>query len=363
MHFSENEDPLYDGSFGKKEAESEIREKLSEILKERFPGSKERQRIKSSGGRLNFCAPCCGDSASDERKKRGNITLTGKYANTYKCYNCGTFMPATKFLSMYGNGISIGCMDYLNGITTEIQKNSVASASMSLLYDMESIELLAINREDFKRRLNLVECNRGAAYAYLSGRRQYSLEKFLYNQDKDLLFLLNLTPEGRIFGIQVSNIKRIPGVPKYRTYNIEKLRKDIMGLSVENITDDMNTLSMIFNIFLIDYNKSVTITEGPMDSFLIRNSIALCGAGKNAEFFFRYRYMFDSDATGKEHAIEKLNDGMEVFMWDRFIEDSGLPRRKKWDYNDAVKWAYANGITLPKIDGYFTDNPMDIMYI
>lgn len=363
MHNPDSDDPLYDGSFDRKEAEAEIREKLSVILKDMFPKSRERQRIKSSGGRLNFCAPCCGDSTRDERKKRGNITLTGKYANTYKCYNCGMFMSATKFLSTYGDGLSVGCIDYLNGISVEADRNSVAEASISILYDMDKIERNAIGRDDLKRKLGLEECTSGEACAYLVKRRQFSFDRFLFNRQHGLLFLLNLTPGGRIFGMQVSDLKRVPGKPKYRTYNITRIRRDMMKLDCDEITDDMDTLSMIFNIFLVDYNKVVTIVEGPMDSFLVKNSIALCGAGKNAGFFFRYRYMFDSDKSGKEHTIEKLSEGCEVFMWDKYISDVGLPRKSKWDYNDAVKWAHENSVTLPKIDGYFSNNEMDAIYI
>ena len=59
--------------------------KVQEILNKRFPDNPAKRRIKVYKDRISFAAPCCGDSASLQHRKRGNIILEGKFKNLYKC--------------------------------------------------------------------------------------------------------------------------------------------------------------------------------------------------------------------------------------------------------------------------------------
>ena len=76
----------------KEEFISEITPKIQEILKKVFTGNTSKQKIRVHKDRISFAAPCCGDSAHDNYKKRGNIILEGKFKNLYKCIKCGTRM-------------------------------------------------------------------------------------------------------------------------------------------------------------------------------------------------------------------------------------------------------------------------------
>ena len=120
---------------------------------------------------------------------------------------------------------------------------------------------------------------------------------------------------------------------------------------------------MIFNIFSIDYTKPVTIVEGPMDSFLLKNCIATCGAGKNISLTMETRYLFDDDLTGRKHAIEKLNEGYSVFMWDKLKTELQLPYREKWDINDLVIYCSENNIKIPNLDKYYSSDNLDSLDI
>ena len=75
----------------------ELVEKLNIILKKEFPGNPQKQRIKIHRDRISFAAPCCGDSATNSSKKRGNIILEGTFKNMYKCHNCGACMSRDNF--------------------------------------------------------------------------------------------------------------------------------------------------------------------------------------------------------------------------------------------------------------------------
>jgi hypothetical protein len=207
--------------------------------------------------------------------------------------------------------------------------------------------------------LGLVECTTPCkGKSYLMNRRQYSFDKFMYSFNADKLFVLNLTPSNKIFGMQVKSFSDRNA--KYKTYSIQKIHELILNDDVK-VPDDINELSMLFNVLLVDCESDVTIVEGPMDSFLIRNSIALCGAGKHIDFPFMVRYMFDDDKLGREHAIEKLNEGYKVFMWDTFKKDLGIRSGKKLDMNDVIMWCYDNNVVCPKIDDYFSDDEMDLI--
>ena len=122
-------------------------------------------------------------------------------------------------------------------------------------------------------------------------------------------------------------------------------------------------LSMLFNILAVDITRPVTIVEGPMDSFLIRNCVALCGAGKHIEFPFEVRYMFDDDKAGREHAIEKIREGYDVFLWDNFKKDIGMQSHGKVDFNDVVMWCDKNNVRIPSLDGYYSNDELDLIMI
>ncbi len=344
---------------------NEIVPKIQEILRRIFPGNNAKQTIKIHHDRISFAAPCCGDSAHNNYKKRGNIILEGKFKNLYKCFNCGTCMSVQNFLRQYGQDMSMSMVDYIasNKIDISTFRQNSTNNSISHIYDNELIESLSIDREFFRSTLGLTECTQPCfGRDYLIGRMQYDFNRFMFSQSVNKLFVFNLTPSGKIFGMQVRQFGEKSGSAKYKTYSLQKIHDVIFNDGVQ-VPDEINELSMIFNILLMDYNKYVTVTEGPMDSFLIKNSIALCGAGKHIEFPFMVRYLFDDDKPGREHAIEKLQEGYPVFMWEKYRKDIGMPAKKKIDMNDVVIWCKKNDVIVPSIEDCFSDNEFDLINI
>jgi len=350
-------------NLSKDEFVASIIPKLQAILDRAFPNDPQKRKIRVYKDRINFAAPCCGDSGHDNHKKRGNIVLEGRFKNVYKCFNCGTSMMLPTFFKRYGQNLSLDEIDYITANRPDSSSfgGGYGIDSVSYLYDMDEVNKYAINRETFKARLGLVECDTVSfGHNYLVNRMQYDFKKFLYSVQANKLFILNLTPEGNILGIQVRRFDK--SGPKYKTYGLQKIHEIIFRDGIV-VPDDINTMSMLFNILLVDCTRVVTITEGPMDAFLLKNSIALCGAGKNIVLPFDQRYMFDSDKTGRQHTIEKLKDGYDVFLWDKYIKDASLPNRKKWDFNDVLLYARQFGLNLPSIEGYFSNDELDTIFI
>lgn len=335
--------------------------KVQEILDKRFPNNPAKRRIKVYKDRISFAAPCCGDSASVQHKKRGNIILEGKFKNLYKCFNCGACMSLPNFFKAYGKDLSLAEINYIvsNKANFQAFSGTFDSEVTSLLCDDSEVEKYALKREIFRDMLGLEECERNFGETYLNSRHQYDKKRFLYSTTHNKLFVLNLTSSGYVIGFQVRHFK---GDAKYKTYSLQKIHDCILKDGVM-VPDELNSMSMIFNILNIDCTRMVTVTEGPMDAFLLKNSIALCGASKNIDFPFEHRYLFDSDKTGKEHTIDKLKEGHYVFLWSKYLEDNELPKMKKWDVNDLVNYSINKNVRISSLEGYFTNDELDLIYI
>ena len=365
---------IFDSSFltsekhhdlSKEELIQELVPKIENILKERFPGNPQRQKVKIFKDRLAFAAPCCGDSAYANSKKRGNIILDGQFKNMYKCHNCGCHMSMYNFFKRFKNPLSLQAVDYIiqNKNIRNYNVETSYDSSINLLFDTEIIDEYAIDREYFKEKCHLEECDcQNSANLYLINRAQTNFDKFLYHKKYNLLFILNLTAAGKIIGVQVRNLNKFFKGPKYKTYKLSKIYS-MMLHEERDIPDNIERLSMLYNILLVNYNKPIVIVEGPLDSFLINNCVAVCGAGHNMPFDLKYRYLYDDDPTGRKHSIEKLNQGYDVFMWEKLKHEYNLPKRDKWDINDVILYCKSNNIAYPNLNMYFSNDQFDLLDI
>lgn len=335
---------------------------VENILKKRFPDNIQKQKIKIYKDRLAFAAPCCGDSVKDLSKKRGNIILSGKYKNSYKCHNCGKFMPLNHFFKEYTKDIDLNIVNYIyeNKDTSSFK---TIDTPVNILFNNDEINKYAIDKEVLMKKCNMITPNVGEAFKYLKNRNQYDLNKFLYNEKYKLLFILNLTQDNKIIGLQIRSLDKYYRGPKYKTYTLSKIYEILLKDKETIIPDNINNISAIFNLLIVDINKPILVTEGPLDSFLIKNSIALSGASNHLKIDLDYKFIFDDDITGKKHAIEKLNEGYYVFLWSKIKKDYNLPNRNKWDINDFIDYCKNNKESLPNFNNYFSNDSLDVLDI
>ena len=339
-----------------------LQQLLQSILDKTFPGNKGKQEIRVYNDRISFACPYCMDSMQSNYKKRGNFILNKKYAGFYKCHNCGIFKRIDHFFKDFKIELKLDAINFIAENQGDFNTYRTAKYDMSLLLDMDSIEEYAIDREILKEKLNLTEVKNSSIWNWLANRLQFQENKYLFNSNENNLLILNLTKQGKILGAQRRLFK------KYNNFNTLRLSKlyEVIG-STLNVNEEqmqyLDTLSMIFNICLLDFNKPVTLFEGPMDAFLFKNSIANTGANKELPIELPVRYWYDSDETGKKKALQHLEQKDEVFLWDRFLREIGAPYRAKWDWNDVVIWSKKEGIKLPLIDLFFSGDPLDIIDI
>jgi hypothetical protein len=347
----------------------EIRSKTQAILKRTFPESFQKQQIRTDSNGLVFACPYCHDSATNVSKKRGHLLLNGKWSGYFKCFNCGHFVNIPKFMTDFNEDMTIAGIKYVQDPKQNIETFNAASAEIRAdIFQKSNALKCSLDREQFKTMFNLSEINTEyknvKAYNYLIGRAQYDLRKFLYDPQTSYVLILNLVDD-RIIGLQMRSLaKDCPKDKRFLTFTLEKIYKRFMR-STLTIPPELDTLSTLFGIYAVNVYKPVIVTEGPMDSFLLPNSVATAGANKHLSVELPFWYMYDSDKTGKQHAIEKLQAGQKVFLWGKFKQSIGLPRRDKWDVNDVVLWCRQNKPQDFRINwlDYFSDNKLDMIFL
>ena len=353
------------------EFNSELTEKLSFILKNEFYGNTQKQIIKKVSDGLNFACPFCGDSATDNKKKRAHFILKGKWSGNFKCFNCGKFMRIPNFFKEFDNPISLSALTYITNHTTDISTftNNDNNQLISEILDKNLAIEYSVSKDYLKKLLNLYEIENNSiclpGYQYLINRCQYNFNNFLYDPKGKYILILNLIDNDKIFGIQIRDITN-KRKAKYLTLSLNKIHKNILKDNIE-VPDNLESLSTVFNIFNVNLYKPLLVTEGPFDAFLLPNCIATAGASKSIGIDLPFYYVYDSDKTGNEHALKMLNKGYNVFMWNKFKTDLGLPDKNpysknkyKWDINDAIIWCKQNNYNQHIYwSKYFSNNILD----
>jgi hypothetical protein len=349
-----------DSTLSNEEFKERILSLLQPILNHRFPNEYQKTQIRPHIGRISFACPYCGDSMKVSHAKRGNFILSGKHKGFFKCHNCGKFKQITNFFKDFKVELKLDAINYLTENLGDFHSYDNAKYDMSVFLDMEHIEKYAIDRKEFLQQFGLVEVKDTPVWSWLTNRVQYREEKFLYNTEKNYLLILNLTQSGKILGAQKRLFKGYNRFESYKLSKLYEMMKKPFDVNEEQ-KEFLDTLSMIFNICLLNFNQKVTLFEGPMDAFLFKNSIANTGANKQLPIDIPVRYFFDSDDTGNKQAIKKINKEEEIFLWNKFLRDAKIPYRNKWDFNDILLYAKQNNIKLPNFELYFSNDSLDII--
>lgn len=360
--------------------EEGIYDKVQNILIKEFPETKQKQVIKRETTGIKFACPICHDSAYDPKKKRGHIAFRGKHAGLYTCFNsCGS-MPLKKFFKYFGTDLSLTDINYIsNNFNNENNSPDLSNNITTNIINKDEAYNLAVDRNYIKDILGLQDIGRETtplAWNYLINRCQYSNHnRFLYSDKYNQILILNLVDD-RVLGMQIRNLVPKAGQAKYLTMTLDKMRSAMLRDNTP-IPETIAKLSTVFNIFNVDFSrtsfKPIFVTEGPFDAFLLPNCIALSGANKNFSMQFPFWYVFDRDETGNEHAIEKMKQGYNVFLWSKFMSDFKIPdinpyitsgNKRKWDITDVKKYFRDLKINQKIPWGrYFSNNILDALNI
>jgi len=341
---------------------------IKKILLNEFPSDIGKQVIYPAGNRLNFSCPYCGDS-DNTHKKRGNFYLD---TNAYKCYNggCGIFKDGESFyrdFEVYKELTPKEKADLRNIIreTREKRKSYYGDIDLDLFFDVD-INKLMVEREYFMEKMGLIEVNDSKILSYVRRRNQKPDAKFAWDPKKENLYLFNLTKDNRILGLQIRNMSSKRGSAKYYTYKLSGIWKKLLKSKDEKLIErskKVDPISHVFNIGVLNFGQQITIFEGPMDSWLWNNSVALCSIENKFPFEIEgLRFWDDWDNAGRNKSVERLSKGFSVFNWGKFLDDNKLDKNKKWDLNDLVNNLRRTGKKITRLDNYFTEDKLDLRY-
>jgi hypothetical protein len=267
----------------------------------------------------NFRCPYCGDSQKNKNKARGFVfQLKGDLI--YKCHNCQISVPLPKLIQ-----------DFDVQLYKEYRMEKFQSPKQKV--DMRKVTKVVSSKPVFKKDIlqNLTPLdnlnNSHPAREYILNRKLptsalYYTEKFQewtnsvkpntfedIRKDEPRIIIPFKDKEGAVFGFQGRSLCS-DGL-RYITILLEENQPKIFGLDT------------------LDYEKTIYITEGPLDSLLVSNAIAMAGADASIRDIGGSDYVFVYDNEPRNLQItsrirEHIANGERVVIWPSTIKEKDI---------------------------------------
>ena len=294
-----------------------------DIIDSKFIGlvSSRLQKFKRVKADLyNFRCPICGDSQKHKNKARGYFYQVKTNTN-FKCHNCGASSSLNNFLKQIDPTL------HKQYVMEKFKEGH--AGGRNFVVEEPTFEF---SKPVFKKKLDLPKASEvPIAEKYLT-KRGLDPTKF-YFADK---FKQWVNTQKKTFDYIKQDESRII-IPMYDE------SKTLIGFqgrslgpnSVKYITVMLNEEALkIYGLDTIKTEKPIYIVEGPFDSSLIENSVAMCGSDIDIRTFgwSDYIWVFDNEPRNREivNRISKTIDrGDKVVIWPAFVEEK--------DINDMVQ--------------------------
>ena len=286
-------------------------------------------KFKKKGDYLwNLRCPICGDSQRNKNKARGFIFKI-KGDLVYKCHNCGIALPFPKLLETLDPQLH---KEYRLEKFKDNNKTPVLHRKVKSV-----VSKTPVFKTDILSKLNLVSelNNSHPAREYLLNRR-LPLED-LYYTDTFMEFTNSVKPgtfddttkdEGRII-IPFRDKEGVTFGYQGRSLNSTSIRYITILLQEES--------SKIFGLNRLNYDQPIYITEGPFDSLLLENAVAMAGSDVDSRSLdgCDYIWVFDNEPRNKQitdRISQAIARGDKVVIWPSDIKEK--------DINDMVLSGY-----------------------
>ena len=266
----------------------------------------------------NFRCPICGDSQKHKNKARGYLYPLKADMN-FKCHNCGASSTFNNFLK------TIDMTLHKQYVLEKFKERNVGKGSIipEPKFDFK--------KPVFKKKLDLPKAvDVKIAKEYLE-KRKLDPSKFYFaskfkewtNKQKQTFDTIGREECRIVIPIYDTNHELVgfqgrslgPNSVKYITVMIKEDVPKLYGLEK------------------VDKSKPVFVVEGPFDSTLINNSIAMCGADIGSSYLDEYDliYVYDNEPRNREicDRISKcIEGGNQIVIWPSTINEK--------DINDMV---------------------------
>ena len=276
------------------------------------------KRVKA--GLYNFRCPICGDSKKNKNKTRGYIYQVKTNTN-FKCHNCGASLSFNNFLKQLDPALH-------KQYTLEKFKDGHTGKNFSV-----EEPKFVFKAPKFKERVKLPKCSEDPRPEGYLAARKLNPDKFYFAEE----FKKYVNSKKKVFESTKHDEPRII-IPLYYKESLIGIQGRSMDFgnpnSVKYITVMFNDdAPKIYGLDNIRTDAPVYITEGPFDSTLIRNAIAMCGADLDISRWGISNpvWIYDNEPRNREitNRIAKTIDaGDSVVIWPNGIDDK--------DINDMV---------------------------
>ena len=264
----------------------------------------------------NFRCPYCGDSQKHKNKARGYFFRI-KADMVFKCHNCGVGRTLPNFLKDQAPDL------YDEYIMERYKKGTTGKGSF--------VPKPKFNKPVFKKHGNLQKVSElnisHPANEYILGRQLdpslfYFTDQFCtwvntqkptftdVRKDHSRIIIPFIDSDGKWFGFQGRSLNPKDKM-RYITVMLDENKPKIYGLDRINI------------------NKTIYVVEGPFDSTLLHNSVAMAGSDVDSRTFgwSNYIWVYDNEPRNREivnRISRSIDRGERVVIFPQEIKQKDL---------------------------------------
>ena len=263
----------------------------------------------------NFRCPICGDSQKHKNKARGYFYQVKTNTN-YKCHNCGASLSFNNFLKQIDSTLH-------KQYVMEKFKEGHAGGRNFVVEEPK----FDFKKPVFRKKLDLPRASEvPIAKEYLERRKLDPSKFFFTNKFKEWT-----NTHKKTFDNITRDESRIV-IPLYDVKNnlIGFQGRSLVPNSVKYITVMINEEApKIYGLDKVKTEKPIYILEGPFDSTLVENSVAMCGSDLDIRTFgwCDYIWVFDNEPRNREivERIDKtIGRGDQVVIWPSNIKEKDV---------------------------------------
>ena len=261
----------------------------------------------------NFRCPICGDSQKNKSKTRGYLYAVKADIN-FRCHNCGASMTLSNFIkkidsTLHKQYVFERFKDGKTGRGTVVEEPK---------FNFEAPE--------FKPKLDLPKASKNPIAKRYLEKRKLNPDKFYYT-DK---FKAWSNSHKKTFDDLTYDEPRII-IPLFYKNTLVGFQGRSLGPSkVKYITVMINDdAPKIYGLDTIRKSSPVFVTEGPIDSTFLRNSIAMCGADGDVGKWGVSTpvWVYDNEPRSKEitsRISSTIAEGGSVVIWPTSIKEKDI---------------------------------------
>lgn len=270
----------------------------------------------------NFRCPICGDSQKSRIKTRGYIFRAKRGDFAFKCQNCSSNMSLPNFAKQ------IDPATFREYLLAKMRNPTANTNQYEIKKTLRKVDSVHLNKLTPIRELPKDH----PALKYVQGRKipfrsydaLYYSEQFITwlssfyhkdiskkGEDEARLVLPFVNKNGIFYGLQGRSLD-----PN------SKLR--YITAMLDNTDDDK-----VFGLDKVNLNKDFFITEGPIDSLFLQNSIAMAGSSIPAKYLTNDNsiIVYDNEPRNKQicaNIRKAINAGSRIVIWPEGLNEKDL---------------------------------------